>query len=120
MFEPQIAALRFAARSYARRAKWSAIGGTLCFVGLIFLGVALWIALENEIGALATALLFGGSLLVPGVAALAFSRRPPRVVPREATEQLQNPLNNPALSVSSIANALILGILAGRAARRRR
>jgi hypothetical protein len=120
MFGPQANALRFAAKSFARRAKWSAIGAVLILLGVIFLGVALWIALEDRIGAVATALIAGGFFVFLGSLALAFSRYPPRVVPTEATRPLQNPLNNPALTTAGIVNAVVLGIFAGRAARRRR
>ncbi len=120
MFGPQLNALRFAVRSAARRAKWSAIGGILVLAGLIFLGVAGWIVLEDRFGALATSLVAGGVLFVLGLLALAFSRYPPRVIPSEQTREMQNPLNNPALTTAGIINAVVLGIFAGRAARRRR
>lgn len=119
MFEPQIAALRFAGKSVARRTVWSAIGGILLLCAMTFFGVALWIALEDQLGALATALIFGVVLTLLGIGALIWSRRPPRVVPREAARQMRNPMQSPALSTAALVNALILGISAGRAVRRR-
>lgn len=120
MFGPQANALRFTAKSLVRRTTWGAVGGLLILMGLIFVGVAVWIVLEEQIGAVATALIAGGFLLLMGALALAYSRYPPRVVPTETTRAMQNPLNNPALSTAGIVNAVILGIFAGRAARRRR
>lgn len=119
MFQPQIAALRFAARSVARKATWSAIGAVFLFAAVLFFGVAVWIFFESRYGALNTALGFGLVMTLLGVAALAFSRRPPRVVPKRAARQMQNPMNSPALSTAAIINAVVLGISAGRAVRRR-
>lgn len=120
MFGPQLNALRFAAKSFARRAKWSAIAGVLMLVGIGFLMAALWIVLSERFGPVPTALVVGSFFVFLGLLALAFSRYPPRVVPKEMTREMQNPLNSPALSLAGLANALILGIFAGRAARRRR
>lgn len=120
MFGPQFNALRFAAKAFARRTTWGAIGGLLIALGVVFFGVALWIVLQERIGAVATALVAGAVLVILGLLALRFSRYPPRIVPSEKTRELQNPLNNPALTTAGIVNAVVLGIFAGRAARRRR
>ncbi len=120
MFGPQLNALRFAAKSFARRAKWSTIAALLFLIGLGFLMSAAWILLSKQFGPVPTALVAGIVFIVLGLLAYAFSRYPPRVIPRETTREMQNPFNNPALSLAGLANALILGVFAGRAARRRR
>ena len=120
MLGPQLAALRFAGKAAARRAKWGAIGGLLLFTGVVFLGIALWITLENQYGAFATALVLGVILVVLGLMAFAFSKYPPRVVPRETAAELRNPMQSPALSTAAIVNAVVMGIAAGRAVRRRK
>ncbi|SPJ23100.1 hypothetical protein [Palleronia abyssalis] len=119
MFGPQIAALRFAIKSAARRAKWGAIGALFLLLALVFLGVAVWVALVDAVGVIPAALIIGGVCLVIGLVALAFSRYPPRVVPKEAASEMQNPMNSPALSTAAVVNAVVMGIAAGRAMRRR-
>lgn len=120
MFAPQLHALRFAARSFARRAKWGTVAALLILIGVGFLFSAGWIVLSERYGAVPTAVVVGIVFLVLGLLALAFSRYPPRAVPREVAREMQNPFNSPALSMAGLVNALVLGIFAGRAARRRR
>lgn len=120
MIGPHVNALRFAAKSALRRATWGAAGGFMIALGVIFFGVAGWILLAEQIGTVATALVAGAVLIFLGLLALAFSRHPPRVVPTEATRDLQNPLNAPHVTTASLVNAVMFGIFAGRAARRRR
>ncbi|QFU10202.1 hypothetical protein PARPLA_00233 [Rhodobacteraceae bacterium THAF1] len=119
MFGPQLAAFRYSAKAVAHRTKWGAIGGVLCVIGLVFLSVAAWIYFEEQYGALPTALGAAGIFIVLGFFALLWAKRPPRVVSKEAAAQLQNPMNQPALSAASLVNALIMGIAAGRAVRRK-
>ena len=119
MFAPQIAALSYSAKAFAHRAKWGAIGGVLCVIGLIFLCVAGWIAAEDEFGALHTALGAAGIFILLGIFALLWSKRQPRVIPKQQAAQLENPMNQPALSAASLVNAVIMGVLAGRAVRRK-
>ncbi len=120
MFGPQLNALRFAAKSFARRAKWSVIAALLFFVGFCFLGSAVWIVLSERFGPVPTALVASILFLSMGLLALAFSRYPPRVVPKEVTREMQNPFKSPALSAAGLVQALVIGVFAGRAARRRR
>lgn len=120
MFGPQLNALRFAAKSFARRAKWGTAAVILVLIGLGFLLSAGWILLSDRYGAVPTALVCGVVFIILGLLAYAFSRYPPRAVPKEVAREMQNPLNSPALSTAGLVNALILGIFAGRAARRRR
>ena len=119
MFGPQFAALRFSAKTIARRTVWSAVGGIFLLTAFLFFGVALWIYFEGIYGALNTALGFGGVLLVLAIIAFAWARYPPRVIPKDSAHAMQNPMNSPALSTAALVNAVILGISAGRAARRR-
>ena len=119
MFGPQIAALKFMLRSMARRVTWGALGGILVLLGLIFFGIAAWVVLEREVGLLPALMIAGGFFVLLGLLALAWSRYPPRVVPRETAETVRDPMQAPALSVASIVNALVMGIAAGRAVRRR-
>lgn len=119
MFQPQLAALRFAAKSAARRTAWSIVGGIFLLAALCFFTVAIWIFFEVRYGAASTAVGFGLVLTLFGALSLAYARRPPRVVPKPAARQMQNPMNSPALSTAAILNAVVLGINAGRAVRRR-
>ena len=117
MFGPQLAALTYSAKSLAHKTKWGAIAGVLFIIGLVFLSVAAWIYAEAAYGALNTALGAGAIFIVLGIFAMLWAKRPPRVVSRQAAEQLQNPMNQPALSPVALINALVMGVAAGRAVR---
>ena len=119
MFGAQLATLKYSAKSIAHKTKWGAIGGFLSLIGLAFLAVAAWIYFEDLYGALNTALGAGIVFLVLGLLALLWAQRPPRVIPRETAAKLENPMNSPTLSTAALINALVMGVAAGRAVRRK-
>lgn len=127
MFAPQIAALRLTLRANARRAAWSALGGILILVGLIFFGIAIFVVLEYVLGLLGALVIMGLVFVLLGALTRAWSRYPPPVAPRypaadpmrPAADPLRDPMYSPPLSAASLINAIVMGIAAGRAMRRR-
>lgn len=125
---PQIAALKLSLRASLRRVTWGALGGILILFGVLFLGLALWILLARAVGVVAALLIAGFAFILLGIAVRSWSRYPPRVVPRQTAAPVRDPMADPMvdpvagrpLNAATILNAVVMGIAAGRAVRRRR
>lgn len=124
---PQIAALRLTLRANLRRATWGAAGGILILLGVTFFGLAILILLAQAVGVVAALLIAGFALILLGLAARSYSRYPPRVAPRPTAAPIRDPMVDPMagpvagapLTAATIINAVVMGIAAGRAVRRR-
>ncbi|WP_375261718.1 hypothetical protein [Palleronia sp.] len=119
MFGSQIAALKFSLRANARRAAWNAVGGLLILVGLIFFGIAIFVVLEYAVGLLGALVIMGLLFILFGTVARAMSRYPPRVVTQPAAAPAPGPAYGQPFNAATVINAVIMGIAAGRALRRR-
>lgn len=120
MFGPQIDALRLSLRANARRAIWNAVGGVLILIGLIFFGIAIFVVLEYAIGLLGALVIMGLVFVLLGIFARAISQYPPRVAPQPAATPVRDPMYGQPFSAATLINAVVMGIAAGRAMRRRR
>ena len=118
------------AKSIARKTAFGSLGGIIALIGVGFLAAALWIGLADSYGAQGANLIIGALFLLIGLGVIAYSRIPPRIIPRHQAQAMADP-TRPApvtatgasptvLTTASIAQAFILGLTAARSLGRRK
>ena len=106
---------RYRARVASRRIVFGAIGGFFVLIGLVFMGVALWITMAEIYGTVATAVIVGLTCMGIGFLTIAFSYRRPATVRADAIGEVRNVSPDPtAITAATLVNAFIVGLRAGR------
>lgn len=114
---PVLGRLQYERKRVARRIVWSIIGGVLLAAGFGFFGAALWIFLADQYSALIAALILGGTLTGAAIIAFLIGQRAPRHVPPPIVPETATSGTNAAMV--QLVSAVLLGVSAGRALRRR-
>ncbi|SHI61689.1 hypothetical protein SAMN04488012_10281 [Palleronia salina] len=129
MFAPILLRAQLMGKRVARRAVYGTLGGLFALVGVGFFASAGMIYLIDLYGGLIASLIVGGVFFVIGLLILAYSKIPPRAIPREQARQMADPTKSTeaatdetsarALTAANVAQAFLLGLSVARAISRK-
>lgn len=110
---PPLAEIRQVAKGATRRTAFMVAGGVVVLIGSAFLIVALWIAVEQALNALAAALIVAGVLLAIGLAIMGLAPRQPRFTTMDArlrNEARKGGIYQPTGAFPPVAEAFLFGL----------